>query len=392
MTEAFLFIKNCTPGATRQCGRYNARHAPTLQTLRPKRADNCLQVNGTEPMALIKRLLPGGPLRDRLERWHAYWKWGYRREYAHLDWPDDGSGRPRILLLADRPGWAFDTQAQALKRHLSSRFDARIAYATYRPNLNRIAFDLVCVLAADEFYHTRFVLNRLKIIKELAHMPEDFQSRYGVANMAEAIDLLTADSATVFVISKRFQKEVCPIRPCFLVNQGIEPEIMRCMKERVGSLKLGWVGDSRAQHKGLHDILLPAAEPFELRIASGKLSTSELVEFYNSVDIVCIASSVEGGPLPLLEGMSCGCFPVATDVGIVPEVIRHNENGLIVERNVEAFRAAFRWGAEHLDFVRAAGLRNSESIPRNWSWAKTVASWETVFDHALSQLWASAKR
>lgn len=43
-----------------------------------------------------------------------------------------------------------------------------------------------------------------------------------------------------------------------------------------------------------------------------------------------IASDREGFPFSLVEGVCCGAIPVATRVGTIPDVIRDDENGLLV--------------------------------------------------------------
>jgi glycosyltransferase involved in cell wall biosynthesis len=69
--------------------------------------------------------------------------------------------------------------------------------------------------------------------------------------------------------------------------------------------------------------------------------------------------------------MACGCFPVAVDVGIVPELVKHRENGLIVERNASAFRQAFKWCRMNLAEVRRTGETNAESILATRTWEKS---------------------
>ena len=51
-----------------------------------------------------------------------------------------------------------------------------------------------------------------------------------------------------------------------------------------------------------------------------------------AADMVVIASlSMEASPIVLREAFASGCPVIATRIGDVPEVIRHGENGLIVE-------------------------------------------------------------
>jgi glycosyltransferase involved in cell wall biosynthesis len=62
----------------------------------------------------------------------------------------------------------------------------------------------------------------------------------------------------------------------------------------------------------------------------GYRNRPELLELYNLADIFALSSYVEGLPRVLIEAMSCGCIPVATDVGGVSSVITNGVNGFLV--------------------------------------------------------------
>jgi glycosyltransferase involved in cell wall biosynthesis len=53
--------------------------------------------------------------------------------------------------------------------------------------------------------------------------------------------------------------------------------------------------------------------------------------YLNLIDVFMISSIFEGLPLALLEAMAMRCAVVATSVGGMPEVIRHGENGYLIE-------------------------------------------------------------
>lgn len=55
-----------------------------------------------------------------------------------------------------------------------------------------------------------------------------------------------------------------------------------------------------------------------------------LAHSYQAMDTYIITSRIEGGPVPLLEAMSCGLLALSTPVGIAREAIRHSSNGFLV--------------------------------------------------------------
>lgn len=65
-------------------------------------------------------------------------------------------------------------------------------------------------------------------------------------------------------------------------------------------------------------------------IYPGPLPEPEHYRAYGEIDIYLMLSRIEGGPLPLLETMGCGIWPIATPAGFAPEVIRDGETGALV--------------------------------------------------------------
>lgn len=52
--------------------------------------------------------------------------------------------------------------------------------------------------------------------------------------------------------------------------------------------------------------------------------------YFGEGDIYLMLSRLEGGPLPLLETMGLGLWPICTPTGMAPDVIRYGQNGFIV--------------------------------------------------------------
>jgi len=61
------------------------------------------------------------------------------------------------------------------------------------------------------------------------------------------------------------------------------------------------------------------------------LPQAQLADLLRRAQVMVSPSVHDGTPNSLLEGMACGCFPVAGDLESIREWIRHGENGLLVD-------------------------------------------------------------
>jgi len=119
--------------------------------------------------------------------------------------------------------------------------------------------------------------------------------------------------------------------------------------------------------KALEDLALPleiyGSGPLEMKLNSfvkeysfdvkfkGNIANSELPKVLNSAKYFTLVSKHEGMPKALIEGMSCGCLCVGTNVTGINEVILNNTGVLADGRDDESIRKAF---------VEAKSLRDSE--------------------------------
>jgi glycosyltransferase involved in cell wall biosynthesis len=60
---------------------------------------------------------------------------------------------------------------------------------------------------------------------------------------------------------------------------------------------------------------------------------TQMAEIFRAAQIVASPSIHDGTPNTLLEGMACGCFPIAGDLESIREWITHGENGLLFDAN-----------------------------------------------------------
>lgn len=73
---------------------------------------------------------------------------------------------------------------------------------------------------------------------------------------------------------------------------------------------------------------------------------AEFPAHFAEIDVFLMLSSLEGGPIPLLEAMMSNCVPVATDTGFTRDLIVHGTNGYVLP--IDAEESVF------VDFIRQA--------------------------------------
>lgn len=278
--------------------------------------------------------------------------------------------KPRVLFLVPRRQWAYDFSAQSLASRLSPEFDIRIRYSTDRPALRPEAYDLAQVFYWGEDAHLGRGFDPAKVLMGCSSHRWQHPGKHGPLSSLDFAQRHLQGAATVLTTSLRLQRLIRPAHPSVQhAPNGYEPSLFFSESARRGPLRIGAAGFRKDPVKGYDDILIPAAKGMDMELAEGSMSHGQMNDFYNRFDVIAITSQHEGEPLTLMEAMAAGCFPVCSDVGIVPELVRHLDNGYIVPHwSVEAFRAAFQWCAEHLDRVREAGQRNAAMMPGLRSW------------------------
>ena len=93
------------------------------------------------------------------------------------------------------------------------------------------------------------------------------------------------------------------------------------------------------------------------------LSHAQMGDVFRGAQIVVSPSIHDGTPNSLIEGMACGCFPIAGDLESIREWITHGQNGLLVDpNNPQAIADAILIALEREDLRREAAGLNANII------------------------------
>ena len=63
----------------------------------------------------------------------------------------------------------------------------------------------------------------------------------------------------------------------------------------------------------------------------GNICQEDLINFMNAANVLCLPSKNEGMPNVIIESLLCGTPVVASNVGGIPTIVKHGENGYLFE-------------------------------------------------------------
>lgn len=115
---------------------------------------------------------------------------------------------------------------------------------------------------------------------------------------------------------------------------------------------------------------------------TGRLELQQMVELYQSADVVLNPSRVDNTPNSILEALACGVPVVSTSVGGIPFLVRHRHTAWLAEpESPEALAAGM------LEVLSDAGLRetlvaNGLALARSCAWPAIREQWLAAYREA----------
>ncbi len=110
------------------------------------------------------------------------------------------------------------------------------------------------------------------------------------------------------------------------------------------------------------------------------LPHAQMGDVFRAAQVMVSPSIHDGTPNSLLEGMACGCFPVAGDLESIREWITHGQNGLLVDpNNPQAIADAILIALQREDLRREAAGLNQQIISERAEYKNNMRKAEAFY-------------
>lgn len=110
------------------------------------------------------------------------------------------------------------------------------------------------------------------------------------------------------------------------------------------------------------------------------VSRRELAAFYFRSELFALPSTGEGFGLVLLEAMAFGKAVIAANAGGIPDVVRHEREGLLVVPSVEALSAGLRRLLSDPVLRTELGMRGQERVQTEFSFSRFQENLSSAID------------
>lgn len=290
--------------------------------------------------------------------------------------------KPKIVLVADARGWAWERKSMAIKKYLSDFFDFEIRYEPQMRNTDSTA-DLYLTF---DFPGSQKVPAGCKYITGItAHVDWNVWGLSEVRRWASGATCLHANSKLLV----NEVKERLGVEP-FYVPNGVDHTIFYRDAPR-GKFTAGYVGKDQEQ-KGT-DIIKRACElagvPLKFNASryysQDVLSASLMQKWYQDIWVQITCSIKDGTPNQALESAACENINIGNAIGNLPEFINTGVNGFLIERNCDAIVEKLIWCKNNTGSVIEMGRESLKTVLSGWTWEVMALNYKNMFMHALDK-------
>lgn len=160
-------------------------------------------------------------------------------------------------------------------------------------------------------------------------------------------------------------------------NPWMAVEVYKRLREHYPDVTLRMAGDGHMEDEMRRRL---AEEDLGGVTLLGHLPMKELQRHYDECDVFINTTNYDNQPRSVLEAMACGLPVVSTDVGGLPFLIDHENNGLLVPPDdPEPMTAAVRRILDDPAFGRRL-VEGGRELTASFEWRVSREKWKAVFD------------
>jgi len=305
-----------------------------------------------------------------------------------------------ILLICDKPNWAYASIAKSLiKYNDNGNLALDIAYIKGNSQLQTQVkrYDSVFVLGWQIIADLRWwgIKNMLPFL-DISKVLTGVHSHHSWDNRATTPDNNTTPPRklvkylnkcrAVNAVSQRLYElfKRAGVHNIAYTPNGVDTNIFQPIKplRRDGKLRVGYSGSLKHDwRKGITQFIEPACKIADVNLVKAMpteehyVPLDEMPGFYNDIDIYLCASSSEGFSLSVLEASACGRPVISTRVGGSEDLIIDGQNGFLVDRDVKTIADKIKKLDRDRDLLAHMGKQNRNIIEKNWSWSHRGKDW-----------------
>lgn len=280
----------------------------------------------------------------------------------------------KILLVVPNRGWAFENICRHFQEYLLNEgWEADIFFLNENGTVDYDSYDFIYapVFSAKSAEVEELIseCNGRLLLGSYSHKWVDWPEK-DIVKRVSAAKWLIVPSKKLSDLFSPYTDKICQ------VHDAVDPrQFYYTSYPDTSELVAIWSGIRNVNWKRFYEIVKPACIKAGVRLLVGEgLTRDELNVLYNKSHIVLIASeNMEGGPNMLLEAGATARPVIATDCGMVPEVVTNGDNGFIVDGNVDAFVDKLTWAKTNIDKIKEMGEKHREVVLSQYT-----------FDHASS--------
>ena len=170
-----------------------------------------------------------------------------------------------------------------------------------------------------------------------------------------------------------------------LYNPSLAPRAIALLTERFPAIHLTMIGPD----KGDGSLQLTEQTVRELGLSdrvnlTGAVRKADLPERINRGDIFLNTTTVDNTPVTVLEAMACGLCVVSTDVGGMPYLIDHRQDGWLVPSDDPSAMAEAIGALLDNHRLAAAISRQGRQKTETMDWSVVILQWENILRKMIS--------